>query len=237
MRQTLWISLLAGLACPKLGAAKPAPSKPPQTNGWIQSFPMQTGELLSSGRNPYFILEPGYQQVLAGDGDQVTITVLNKTKLVDGVHTRVVEERETKDGKLVEVSRNYYAISKRTHDVYYFGEDVDMYKDGKITNHGGAWLAGTHGAKFGLMMSAKPALRMKAYQELAPGAAMDRAEIVSLHESVKTPAGTFKNCIKTEETSPVEPGSKEYKQYAPGVGIVQDDETKLVTYGMVKLSK
>ena len=237
MRQALWISLLAGLACPTLGAAKPAPSKSPQASGWVQSFPLQTGELSSSGRNPYFILEPGYQEVLAGDGDEVTITVLNDTKLVAGVRTRVIEERETKDGKLVEVSRNYYAISKRTHDVYYFGEDVDIYKDGKVTNHGGAWLAGVYGAKFGLMMPAKPALHLKAYQELAPGTAMDRAEIVSLRESVKTPAGTFKNCIKTEETSPVEPGTKEYKQYAPGVGIVQDDETKLVKYGMVKLSK
>jgi Concanavalin A-like lectin/glucanases superfamily len=53
---------------------------------------------------------------------ELTITVLNETKMVDGVETRVVEERETKGGKLKEVSRNYFAISKRTNDVFYFGE-------------------------------------------------------------------------------------------------------------------
>jgi hypothetical protein len=37
--------------------------------------------------------------------------------LVAGVETRVVEERETSVGAPVEVSRNYFAISKRTGDV------------------------------------------------------------------------------------------------------------------------
>ena len=68
----------------------------------------------------------------------------------------MVEERETKDGKLVEVSRNYFAISKRTNSVYYFGEDVDEYKDGKVARHGGSWLAGTGGARFGLLMPGQP---------------------------------------------------------------------------------
>ena len=56
---------------------------------------------------------------------------------------------------------------------------------------------------------------------------MDRAEIVSLTETLKTPAGEFKNCLKTEETTPLEPGSKEYKLYAAGVGLVEDGTLKL----------
>jgi hypothetical protein len=158
-------------------------------------------------------------------------TVLDETKMVDGVETRVLEERETKDGKLVEVSRNFYAISKKTSTVYYFGEEVDIYKDDKIVSHEGAWLSGVKGAKFGVMMPGLQLLRGRYHQEIAPGAAMDRAEIVSLSETVKTPAGEFKNCLKVEETTPLEPANIGYKYYAPGIGIVQDGKLKLVKYG------
>jgi hypothetical protein len=63
--------------------------------------------------------------------------------------------------------------------------------------------------------------------------ALDRAETVALNVSIKTPAGEFKNCVKMEETTPLEPGVKEYKLYAPGVGCVQDGDLKLVKYGKV----
>src|SRR5262245_15775011 len=119
-------------------------------SSWTQEFSLEADELTSTGRNPYFMLEPGYRLVLQQGNERLTITVLAETRRVNGVETRVVEERETKDGALVEVSRNYFAISKRTNSVFYFGEDVDMYKNGKITSHEGAWLAGVAGAKPGL---------------------------------------------------------------------------------------
>ena len=59
---------------------------------------------------------------------------------------------------------------------------------------------------------------------------MDRAEIVSVSETLKTPAGEFKNCVKTKETTPLEKGT-EYKLYAPGVGLVKDGDLHLVKYG------
>ena len=161
----------------------------------------------------------------------MTITVLNETKMVDGVETRVVEERETKAGRLAEVSRNYFAISKRTNDVFYFGEDVDIYQDGKVVSHAGAWLSGVNGARFGLFVPGQPTLNARYYQEVAPGAAMDRVEIVSLTETVRTPAGEFKNCLKFMETTPLEPGVTDYKYFAPGIGMVQDGKLKLVKFG------
>ena len=199
-----------------------------RSGDWTSVFLVEKDELLSVGRNPYFILEPGYRLVLEGDGAQLIITVLNETKKVDGVETRVVEERETKGGKLVEVARNYFAISKRTNDVFYFGEDVDMYKDGKIANHDGSWLSGVNGSKFGLMMPGRVLLHSRYYQEVAPNIAMDRATIVSVTETVKTPAGEFKNCVKVEETSPLSRFTTEHKYYAPGIGMVSDGEMKLV---------
>ena len=161
----------------------------------------------------------------------LVITVLDDTKTVDGVETRVVEERETKDGKIVEVSRNYFAIDKATGDAYYFGEEVDNYKNGKLVNHAGAWEAGKNGARYGLFMPAKPKVGQKHYQEIAPKEAMDRAEVISVEETVKVPAGTFEHCLKTRETTPLEPDEKEHKFYAPEVGLLIDGGMKLVKFG------
>lgn len=110
----------------------------------------------STGANRFFILEPGYQQSLAGEADgekvELVITVLDETKVVQGVETRVVEERESADNMQVEVSRNYFAICQQTNSVFYFGEDVDNYEDGVISDHDGSWLAGQDGARAGLIM-------------------------------------------------------------------------------------
>lgn len=63
-------------------------------------------------------------------------------------------------------------------------------------------------------------------QEVAPGGAMDRAEITSMTEVVETPAGRFANCVSTAETSTLLPGV-DMKLYAPGVGLVKDDVLEL----------
>jgi len=215
-----------------LAAALPATgaSQVPTPALWVDTFGVQKADLRSTGRNPYFILEPGYQLVLEGPGaERLVITVLDQTELVDGVETRVVEERETKNGKLVEVSRNFFAISSR-NDVYYFGEDVDVYKNGKVANHEGAWRAGLNGARFGLMMPATPRAGARYYQEVAPHIAMDRAEVVALDVAMTTPAAKYSNVLKIEETTPLEPGAKEFKYYAAGVGLIGDGSLRLVKY-------
>jgi hypothetical protein len=124
----------------------------------------------SSGENSYFVLEPGYRVILGGQEDgkelELVMTVLNETKVVDGVETRVVEEKETEGGNLVEVSRNYFAICKPTNNAIYFGEEVEMYKDGKIVSHEGAWLAGENGSQAGMIMPGKAEVGLKYYQEM-----------------------------------------------------------------------
>lgn len=212
-----------------------------EKDDWIKSFQVAESDFVTTGRNRYWILEPGHRLVLKGKEGKtevvVEITVLNETKNVGGIETRIVEERESKNGKVVEVSRNYFAVDRKTSDIYYFGEDVDMYENGKVTSHDGAWLAGTDGAQYGLIMPAEPRLGFKHYQEIAPEVAMDRAEIVGVSETFKTPAGTFKDCLQVDETTPIEPGEHSLKVYAPGVGLVKDGAAKLVQYGFVKAGK
>ena len=71
-------------------------------------------------------------------------------------------------------------------------------------------------------------LGAKYHQEVAPTVAMDRATIVSVSETVKTPAGEFTNCLKVEETTPLQRFTTEYKYYAPGIGMVSDGSMNLV---------
>src|SRR5437016_11402115 len=59
------------LACGE-GAAKGAP--------WQEKFELSSCKLLTTGRNPYFVMEPGFQVVLEGGGTKLQITVLNETK-------------------------------------------------------------------------------------------------------------------------------------------------------------
>jgi hypothetical protein len=197
-------------------------------------FGISQCKLSTTGRNDYFILEPGYQLVLEGDGERLQITVLEETKVVAGVTTRVVEEREWNGGNLKEVSRNYFAFCEQTRDVFYFGEEVDNYKNGKVDNHKGSWLAGVDGNRPGLIMPGTPKVGMKYHQEIAPGVAMDRATIVSLDETCTVPAGTFKRCMKVRESSALELFASEYKYHAPGIGLVRDEDLRLVRHGFVK---
>jgi hypothetical protein len=214
------------------------------SKGFTDSFMLEECDSFSSiGSNPYFVLEPGHQLVLEGRekkrNGHKTITVLNETKTVSvdiggvatDVETRVIEEREILNEVLAEVSRNYFAICNRTNSVFYFGEDVDIYDDTgtNIIAHDGSWLATFGGFKPGIAMSGVILLGGKYFQEVAPNVAMDRAEIISIKEVVETPAGTFENCLKTRETTPLEPG-KAPKFYAQGIGLIKDGNLELTEY-------
>ena len=209
-------------------------SSPSLQTSFLTDHPLENCNFASIGKNDYFILEPGYQVILEGEEDgeklQLIISVMTETKIVNGVETRVVEEKETEGGNLIEVSRNYFAMCNPANNAIYFGEDVDMYEDGKVVSHEGAWLAGQNGSKAGMIMPGKVEVGLKYYQEIAPGVAEDRAEIVSVNDTLDTPAGTFSQVLKTEETNPLKPGEKEFKFYAPRIGLIQDEALKLVKH-------
>lgn len=213
---------------------------------FTEEFPIEKCDFRASGGNPYFKLKPGRQAyfsnqrcVSAGDCDELEelwITVTDRTRDVqlteDGVtrtiRTRVVEEFETVDGELAEISRNFFAICHPSRDVYYFGENVDIYEDGQIVGHEGAWLAGRHGARPGIIMpDAAFLLGSRYYQELAPDVALDRAHHVAAGLEIDVPAGVLKDCVQVNETTPLEPGIST-KIYCPGKGLVRDEDLELI---------
>jgi hypothetical protein len=231
------LTLVMSLTC---SAAWPQGQRP-QVQGtdraWQAEFDLARCALKTAGRNRYFVLEPGYQLNLEGGGTRLQITVLDETREIAGVLTRVVEEREWKQGELYEVSRNFFAFCEQTGDVFYFGEEVDFYERGRVVRHDGAWLAGAGGNRAGLMMPGAPRRGMRYYQEVAPGVAMDRAEIVGTNGTCRVPAGTFSNCLRVRETTPLEPRATEDKYHAPDVGLVRDGELRLVRYGFARAAQ
>jgi hypothetical protein len=217
--------LAVGLMVAFCGCAAQTTERADQTE-WRETFNVNKSDLAPTGNNKWLPIQPDRVLKMREGNDSLTVTILNDTETIDGVKVGVLEERETKNGQLIEVSRNFFATDKNTGDVYYFGEDVDNYKDGKIIHHDSAWRAGERGARFGLMMPGKPKVGDKFYQEIAPKVAMDRVEIVSIDETLKTPAGTFEHCVHLKETTPLE-GDVSHKWYAPGVGMIKDDEFEL----------
>jgi len=189
------------------------------------------------GANDFYVkLIPGYKLLFQGeneDGETETllITVQRRTKRVNGVRCAIVKEMEWADGEIVEISWNYFAICRQHGAIFYFGENVDIYEDGEVVSHDGAWLAGKNGARSGLIMPGYPLVGSRYYQEIAPGIAEDRAEHLSVTESLTTPAGTFHGCLFVEESTELEPGHFSYKWYAPGIGLVKDNALDLVAYG------
>jgi len=205
---------------------------------WQDEFHIANRTLTPTGASAYIILFPGYQLVLASKHTKLTIIVLDETKEINGILTRLVEEREERHGTLFSVSRNFVAIDQKTSDVFYFGETVAYYKQGKVVSHAGSWQAYTKDNRPGLIIPGTPHAGMTYYQELAPGVAMERSRILSTADRVPTPAGTWNNCVtmvafmKNKWLDLIAPGK--YRTYAPGIGVVQVQGMKLVSYGYIK---
>jgi hypothetical protein len=227
-RQLLTLALLcAGPLTPVAAKEKPVAS----AQAWQEDFGIASCTLANKGRNAYFVLEPGYQLVLEGGGVRMQITVLNETADIAGVSTRIVEEREWDKGQLHEVSRNYYAFCEQTQDVLHFGEDVEVYKAGKLASKEGSWRADGKTNRPGLVLPGKPKPGQRYYQEIAPGITLNRGQVLSLGETCKTAAGTFSRCMKVMGTSGMDPKKREFKYYAPQIGLVRDGALRLVRYG------
>lgn len=181
-------------------------------------------------RNAYFPLPVGRRWVLEGVENgalvHLEIEVLRQTEVVAGVTTHVVEERESEDGVLIEVSRNFFAESG-DGTVCYFGEAVDIYEGGKIVSHEGAWRADAPGNRPGIIMPAQPRIGMQFQMEGAPGVAEDEGTIVG-SGPVTVPAGRFTETIRVRESNPLD-GSKDYKVYAAGVGLIVDGTVELLS--------
>ena len=180
--------------------------------------------------NPWFPQRPGKTFVYSGitDGRQALdlVTPTTRTKLIAGVTARVVEDRVYLGNRLSERTSDYYS-QDRCGNVWYFGEDTaELDRHGRVKSREGSWLSGNNGAQPGVIMQAQPELGRRFRQEWLKGHAEDQYRAISLTARVKLPFGSFRNVLRTEETSALEPRVLDNKFYAKGVGQVVERTVK-----------
>jgi hypothetical protein len=180
--------------------------------------------------NPWFPLTPGRTLVYTGTKDGKRsfdlVAPSGRTKVIDGVTTRVVEDHLFLGGRLAERTSDYYA-QDRCGDVWYFGEDTaELDRRGHVTNREGSFHAGEGGAQPGVVMQARPELGRRFRQEWFRGHAEDRFKAVDLSARVSVGHRRFSGVLRTHETTPLEPKVLDEKLYAKGVGELTERAVK-----------
>ena len=105
-----------------------------------------------------------------GDVQHVTVRVLRRTRLVDGIRARVVHDVVREQGEIVEDTRDWYAQDSGG-SVWYLGEATAEYDDGNLVSTDGSWEHGIDGAKPASCSPARPVVGRRYREEFKPGEA------------------------------------------------------------------
>jgi peptidase YpeB-like protein len=196
------------------------------------------GENLSArGHNPlYFPLKPGFRYIMEYPDHPwghlwIEVSVLDKTEKFDvpGIgkfECAVVQEEEFYDGVLDQRAENWFCIDKKTNAMYAMGEvswEIDQIGR-KVFE--GTWRVGEpdgHGvAEPGMLMPSKFKIGDKYIFDGHEAEAYGYTENMETGLTVVTPAGTFKDCVRTREFSLTNPSDVTDKYWCKGIGIVRD---------------
>ena len=202
--------------------------------------------------NRWLPLRPGTEYVYTGTArddsghvvpHRVLFYVTDRTKLIDGVETRVLWDRDIYGGRLKEDELTFWAQDDGG-TVWNFGEYPEEIENGRVTGAPDTWIAGLRGARAGINMPAHPRVGTGSYlQGFAPTINFaDRAKAWKAGVRTCVPTGCYRHVLVTEEWAPGERGAHQLKYYAPGVGNVRvgykgrvTDAERLVLAHVVRL--
>ena len=178
--------------------------------------------------NRWLPLTPGTQFVYEGSAivdekgrqprREVT-TVTDLSKVIDGVRTLVISDRDYTAGQLSEPELAFFA-QDNAGNVWLVGEE---YEDGKF-DKAPAWISGQKVARAGITMLAEPRRGGPDYAQgyaPLPVEFTDRARVYKMGQKTCVRVDCYKNVLVTEEFNPDEPGAFQLKYYASGVGNVR----------------
>ena len=173
--------------------------------------------------NPYWPMRPGttwnFRDRSGSSVETVRLTVLERTRTVNGIKARVLHDVVREDGEIIENTFDWYA-QDTGGSVWYLGEFTREYENGVPVNTDGSWEYGVDGAEAGVVVPAKPKPGCQYRQEFLEGEAEDYAAILSVREDVHLPVGKFSDVLSTGDYVGLEPGVVEHKFFARGVGPV-----------------
>ena len=183
--------------------------------------------------NTWLPEKPGTQFVYEGSAisdegrrisRRVVTTITDLTKVIDGVRTVVIWDRDYDDGQLVEGEIAFHA-QDNDGNVWLLGEYPEEYEEGgKFVGAPSTWIAGMEGAKPGILMRATPRPGTSSYsQGLAPASEFtDRAEVYKVDQKTCVPVDCYQNVLVTNEWDAAAPEEGVQRKYhAPGVGYVR----------------
>jgi hypothetical protein len=203
-------------------------ASPPTASPTVASSPHPL-DFTHSRSNPYFPLEPGtvsrYRGTDEGERFRERLVVTDDTKMIQGVETTVLRDVTRRaDGSLAERTTDWYAADNGGN-VWYFGERTATYDErGHVESREGSWQAGRDGARAGIIMPANPRPTDAYRQEFRRRHAEDQAWIVQNHTAITTSYRHFDRVVRSFEWTRLERKVVSLKLYAPGFGIVKEQD-------------
>jgi hypothetical protein len=182
--------------------------------------------------NKWSPLVPGTQFIFEGRSNRglgrlphrVIFTVTDLTKVINGVSTVVLWDRDINAGKRLEGELAFWS-QDNDRNVWLLGEYPEEYDEqGRFDGAPDTWIAGLDGAQAGIMMRADPKTGTSRYRQgLAPRIGFgDVAKVVKTGQNNCVPVGCYENVLVTDETNPDEPqDGHQLKYYAPGIGNIR----------------
>lgn len=182
--------------------------------------------------NKWFPLKPGMQYtttgtVISAEGTStrtVVHTVTGLTKVIDGVKTLVLWDRDYSDGELVESELAFFAQTVKGA-VWLFGEYPEEYVNGEFVGAPSTFISGIAKAQAGIAMQASPRLGTPDYvQAYAPRVDfLDCGSVFKKHQRVCVPTGCYDDVLVIDEYNPLEPpeAGHQRKFYSAGTGLVK----------------
>lgn len=202
-----------------------------------------------ANNNRYLPLVPGTQYVMQGRANRgggilphtIVFTVTDLTKVINGVHARVLWDVDENQGTIQETELSFFA-EDFSNNIWLMGEYPEEYDQGVFKGAPVTWLAGTVGSQAGVQVPATPKLSGPSYiQGFAPEVGFFDCgkDIVRYGSTQCVPVGCFNNLYVTEEWNPNDPLSGfQTKTYAPhlgniSIGAVNDPEGETLVLSQI----
>jgi hypothetical protein len=173
--------------------------------------------------NPLFPIGDLHSAILLGNDEGRSLRI--ETTLLPGTKTIQWKGKKIKtlasqfvsylDGRIHEVALDWYAQAD-DGSVWYFGEDVFNFQDGKVADTQGSWVAGKDGPP-GMIMPAHPQVGAVYRTENIPGRVFEEVTVKAGGLTVDGPRGPVSGAILGQENHLIE-GNYEDKTFAPSYG-------------------